>query len=178
MSRWTVLLHIEYMKYKLFFRSQRGASSHFWGKERWFNLCEHLGDIIHRDSWNTWSLSALGKEFCLCSFCLCMKGSWFLSLHPLSCSCASAGSWDVWLQLWHQCDRQGFHANKGLITVLHSLYKRSFFLSFCLSFFFLNRTQSMKAHLSRKDSSKSLIKYMTAGELEHSVLVLPSYNTS
>lgn len=49
-------------------------------------------------------------------------------------------------------------------------------LSVCL--FFFNRTQSMKAHLSRKDSSKSLIKYMAAGELEHFVLALPSYNTS
>lgn len=139
MSHWMVLLHIEYIKYKLFFRSQRGVSSDFWGKECWFNLCEHSDDTNHRDGWNTWVLSAFGRELCLCSFCLCIRGASFLSLHPRSCSSASvsAGSWrDVWLQLWHRRDRQGCHANKGLIRVLHSLYKRSIFFSFFLPFLF------------------------------------------
>lgn len=139
MSHWIVLLHTEYIKYKLFLRSQRGASSHFWGQESWLNLCEHPGDTKHRDGWNTWSLPAFGKEFCLCSFCLCIKGGSFLRLQPQPCSCGSvrAGSWrDVWLQLWHQGDRQGCHADKALITVLHSLYKRVFFPFFLPFLFF------------------------------------------
>lgn len=73
MSHWIMLLHTEYIKYKPFLRSQRGASSHFSWQEYWFKLCEHPDDTKQGDGWNTWSLSAFRKEFCLCSFCPCMK---------------------------------------------------------------------------------------------------------
>lgn len=136
MSRWAVLVHREYIKYKLFLRSQRGASSPFWGQECCLNLREHPGDAKHRDGWNTWSLSAFGKGFCLCSSYLCRKGGSFLRLQPRCCSCApvavlaadkvfdtrvidnAAMLTKAWSQPYTPCTKEGF-----------------FFLSFFLPFF-------------------------------------------